>query len=93
MIIEDYTLNKKFSELKEGTCFVMYSEYYMKLYIKYYEEYSEYYMKLFAKYYDEYSSKTALTYRSYAVNLKTGVAEVVKDDEKVRIVDGTIIIK
>lgn len=72
MIIEDYTLNKKFSELKEGTCFVMYSQYYMKLFIKY--------------------NETA-TYRNFAVNLKTGVAEVVKDDEKVRVVDGKMIIE
>ena len=40
MLIEDYTLNKKFSELETGTCFVMYSEYYMKLYIKYYDDHS-----------------------------------------------------
>lgn len=72
MIIEDYTLNRKFSELKEGTCFVMYSQYYMKLFIKY--------------------NETA-TYRNFAVNLKTGVAEVVKDDEKVRVVDGKMIIE
>lgn len=72
MIIKDYTLNKNFSELQEGTCFVMYDQYYMKLLIKY--------------------NETA-TYRSYAVNLKTGVAEVVKDNEKVRIVKGTIMIE
>ena len=76
MIIEDYTLNKKFSELKEGACFVMYSEYYMKLFIKYY---------------DDYANKTAI-YKNYAVNLKTGIAEVVKEDEKVRIVEGKLII-
>lgn len=77
MNIEDYTLNIKFSELKEGACFVMYSQYFMKLYIKYY---------------DDYANKTA-SYKNYAVNLKTGIAEVVKDDEKVRVVDGKIIIE
>ena len=77
MIIKDYTLNKNFSELQEGTCFVMNSEYYMKLYIKYY---------------DNYANKTA-AYKNYAVNLKTGIAEVVKEDEKVRIVKGTIMIE
>ncbi len=77
MIIEDYTINKKFSELKAGACFVMYSEYYMKLFIKYY---------------DEYSSKSTSSYKNYAVNLRTGVAEAVKDDEKVRVVDGKLII-
>ena len=76
MIIEDYTLNKKFSELKEGACFVMYSQYYMKLYIKYY---------------DSCANHTA-SYKNYAVNLETGVAEVVKEDEKVRIVEGKLII-
>ena len=77
MIIEDYTINKKFSELKEGACFVMYSDYYMKLFIRYY---------------NEYTSKTEATYKNYAVNLKTGVAEVVKGDEKVRVVDAKMII-
>ena len=77
MIIEDYTLDKKFSEIKEGTCFVMYSEYYMKLYIKYYDDYSG----------------TFASYRNYAVNLKTGFAEVVKEDEKVRVVTGRMIIE
>ena len=77
MIIEDYTLNKKFSELKAGTCFVMYSQYYMKLFIKYY---------------DDYANKTA-SYKNYAVNLETGIAEVVKEDEKVRIVTGRMIIE
>jgi len=77
MIIKDYTLNKNFSELQEGTCFVMCSEYYMKLYIKYY---------------DSYANKTA-AYKNYAVNLRTGIAEVVKEDEKVRIVKGTIMIE
>lgn len=77
MIIEDYTLNKKFSELKEGACFVMYSQYYMKIYIKYY---------------DEYTSKMTTSYKNYAVNLETGIAEAVKDDEKVRIVEGKMII-
>lgn len=76
MIIKDYTLNKTFSELSAGTCFVMYSEYYMKLHIKYF---------------DEYSNKTA-SYLKYAVNLKTGFAEVVKDDEKVRVVDAKLMI-
>ena len=76
MIIEDYTLNQKFSGLKEGACFVMYSQYYMKLYIKYY---------------DACSNHTA-SYKNYAVNLETGIAEVVKEDEKVRIVDGKLII-
>ena len=78
MIIEDYTLNRKFSELKEGDCFVMYSEYYMKLFIKYY---------------DDYSNKITSTYKGYAVNLSTGVAEAVKDDEKVRIVKGKLLIE
>ena len=55
MIIEDYTLNKKFSELQVGTCFVMYSEYYMKLFIKYY---------------DDYANKS-ITYKQYAVNLNS----------------------
>lgn len=77
MIIEDYTLNKKFSELEHGTCFVMFSQYYMKLFIKYY---------------DEYANKS-ISYKQYAVNLKTGVAECVKDDEKVRVVNATMIIK
>ena len=77
MIIEDYTLDKKFSELETGTCFVMYSEYYMKLYIKYY---------------DDYANKTA-SYKNYAVNLKTGFAQVVNSDEKVRVVDSKIIIE
>lgn len=76
MIIEDYTLNKKFSELKEGACFVMYSQYYMKLYIKYF---------------DNYANKTA-SYKNYAVNLETGIAEVVKEDEKVRVVVGRLVI-
>lgn len=71
MIIEDNTLNKKFSELETGTCFVMYEQYYMKLFIKY--------------------TETA-TYKNYAVNLKTGVAQVVSEFEKVRVVEGKIII-
>lgn len=70
MIIEDYTMDNKFSELSAGTCFVCFSEYYMKLYIKYY---------------DERSDKT-ISYKQYAVNLKTGVAEVINADEKVRVV-------
>lgn len=78
MIIKDYTLNKNFSELQEGTCFVMNSEYYMKLYIKYY---------------NEYTNKMDTSYKNYAVNLKTGIAEAVKEDEKVRIVKGTIMIE
>ena len=77
MIIEDYALDKKFSELEAGTCFVMYSEYYMKLYIKYY---------------DEYTNKTA-SYKNYAVNLKTGFAQVVNGDDKVRVVNGKMIIE
>ena len=77
MNIEDYTINKKFSELETGTCFVMYSEYFMKLHIKYY---------------DEYSNKT-VSYKQYAVNLKTGFAEPIKDDDKVRVVTGTMIIQ
>ena len=77
MNIEDYTLNKKFSELSAGTCFVMYSQYYMKLFIKYY---------------DVYSNNTA-SYKNYAVNLETGIAEVVKEDEKVRVVNGKMIIE
>lgn len=48
-------------------------------------------MKLFIKYYDDYANKTAI-YKNYAVNLKTGIAEVVKEDEKVRIVEGKLII-
>lgn len=72
MTIEDNTINKKFTELKEGECFIMYSEYYMKLYIKY--------------------NQTA-TYRNYAVNLKTGIAQVVNDDEKIRVVNGRLIIE
>lgn len=71
MIIEDYTINKEFSELKEGTCFVLYSEYYMKLYIKYNDNTS---------------------YKSYAVNLKTGIAEAIEADEKVRVVVGRMIV-
>lgn len=71
MIIEDHTLNKKFSELKYGTCFVMYSEYYMKLFLKYNDT----------------------PYRNFALNLATGVAEIVKEDEKVRIVTGRMIIE
>lgn len=77
MIIEDYTINKKFSELKEGVCFVLHSDYYMKLFIRYY---------------NEYTCKTEASYKNYAVNLKTGVAEVVKEDEKVRVVDAKMII-
>ena len=70
MIIEDYTLDKKFSELETGTCFVMYSEYYMKLFLKYND----------------------VPYRNFALNLATGVAEIIKEDEKVRVVEGKIII-
>lgn len=76
MLIEDYTLNKKFSELETGTCFVMYSEYYMKLYIKYYDD----------------NSNNSIAYKQYAVNLKTGFAAAVKGDEKVRVVEGKMII-
>ena len=76
MIIEDYTLNKKFSELKEGTCFVMYSQYYMKLFIKYYDA----------------CANNTVSYKKYAVNLVTGIVEPVKEDEKVRIVEGKLII-
>lgn len=72
MIIEDNTLNKTFSELKEGTCFVTYSQYYMKLYIKYNDN---------------------IAYKSYAVNLKTGIAETIEADEKVRVVSGKMIIE
>lgn len=71
MIIEDYTIDKKFSELQAGDCFVMYSEYYMKLYIKY---------------------NDTIAYKDYAVNLRTGIAETVEIDEKVRVVDGKIVI-
>lgn len=78
MIIKDYTLNKNFSDLQEGTCFIKNSEYYMKIYIKYY---------------NEYTNKMDTSYKNYAVNLKTGIAEVVKEDEKVRIVKGTIMIE
>lgn len=38
-----------------------------------------------------YANKS-ITYKQYAVNLKTGVAESVKDDEKVRVVEGKMII-
>jgi len=72
MIIEDNTLNKTFSELEEGTCFIMYSEYYMKLHIKYNDN---------------------IVYKSYAVNLKTGIAETFETDEKVRVVNGKMIIE
>lgn len=72
MIIEDYTLNKNFSELKAGDCFVWYSQYYMKLFIKYNDN---------------------IAYKSYAVNLETGVAETVEADEKVRVVNGKMIIE
>ncbi len=72
MIIEDYTLNKNFSDLKNGDCFVWYSQYYMKLFIKYNDN---------------------ITYKSYAVNLETGVAETVEADEKVRVVNGKMIIE
>lgn len=77
MIIEDQTINKKFSELKAGACFVLYSDYYMKLYLKYY---------------NEYTCKAEASYTGYAVNLRTGVAEVVNGDEKVRVVDAKMII-
>ena len=70
LIIEDYTLNKKFSDLEYGTCFVMYSEYYMKLFLKYNDT----------------------PYRNFALNLATCVAEIVKEDEKVRVVEGKMII-
>lgn len=76
MIIEDSTINKKFSELATGTCFVMYSEYYMKLHIKYYDEYSN----------------NESSYLNYAVNLRTGFASVIKDEEKVRVISGKMII-
>lgn len=76
MIIEDYTLDRKFSELEAGVCFVWFSEYYMKLFIKYY---------------NEYSNNTA-SYKNYAVNLKTGVAQVINADEKVRVVEGKMLI-
>ena len=49
-------------------------------------------MKLYIKYYDNYANKTA-AYKNYAVNLKTGIAEVIKEDEKVRIVKGTMMIE
>lgn len=77
MDIKDYTIDKKFSELKAGDCFVMYSNYFMKLHIKYY---------------DKYSNKS-VSYVHYAVNLKTGFAEAVKDDEKVRFITGKMIIE
>ena len=77
MIIEDCTINRKFSELGVGTCFVMYSNYYMKLNIRLY---------------DEYSNQNA-SLSNYAVNLKTGFAEVVKDDERVRVLDAKMIIE
>lgn len=76
MIIEDYTLNKKYSELEEGTVFVWYSRYYMKL--RFY-------------FYDESSNKEIISY-SYAVNLEDGFTTKMKDDEKVRVVDGKMVI-
>ena len=54
--------------------------------------YSQYYMKLLIKYYDVYSNNTA-SYKNYAVNLETGMAEVVKEDEKVRVVNCKMIIE
>lgn len=77
MIVEDYTLDKNFSELKEGTCFVWYSHYYMKIRINLY---------------DDYSNKTDIDY-SHAVNLESGFTEKIKDDEKVRVVTGRVIIE
>lgn len=71
MIVEDYTINKKFLELEAGTCFVLYSQYYMKIYIKYGDG----------------------SYNNFAVNLRTGFAEVVEADEKVRVVSGKLIIE
>ena len=77
MDIEDFTIDKKFSELETGCCFVLYSEYFMKLHIKYYDEYS----------------KQTTSYKQYAVNLKTGFAENIKADEKVRVVTARLIIE
>lgn len=77
MIIEDYTIDKKFSELKEGTCFVMYSEYYMKIWVKFSYE----------------NSDTVMHHSHYAVNLKTGVAMLVNSDNKVRVVSGKMLIE
>lgn len=77
MVIEDYTLDRKFSELEAGVCFVWCSEYYMKLYLKYYNEQSNY----------------IASYKKYAVNLKTGVAQVINADEKVRVVEGKFLIR
>lgn len=74
MNIEDNTLDKAFSELKEGTCFVWNSRYYMKIRIDLYDGYN----------------KIDIDY-SHAVNLETGFTEKMKD-EKVRVVDGKMII-
>ena len=76
MIIEDYTLDKKFSDLGAGNCFILHSHYYMKLRIKFY---------------NDYLNKSD-AYNSYAVDLETGVAEVIKYDEKVRLIDSKMII-
>ena len=76
MNIVDNTIDKKFADLEAGTCFVMYSNYYMKQTIRYY---------------DNYSNDYAL-WRNYAINLRTGWAEAVKDDEKVRVVNCDMIV-
>lgn len=76
MNIDDRTIDRKFSELEAGTCFVMYSNYYMKSTIRYYDYHS-----------DDYG-----LWRNYAINLRTGWAETVKDDEKVRVVNCDMIV-
>ena len=53
--------------------------------------YSNYYMKVVIRYYDNYSNDYAL-WRNYAVNLRTGWSEVVRDDEKVRVVNCDMIV-
>ena len=76
MNIDDRTIDKKFSDLEPGTCFAMYSNYYMKLNIRWYDNYS-----------NDYA-----VWHNYAVNLRTGWAEAVKDDEKVRVVNCDMIV-
>lgn len=77
MIIEDNTLDKKFSELETGDCFIYYSNYYMKIYITYYDKYSD----------------DMVTNFKYAVNLRTGFAEIIKDDTKVRVLNCKMIVE
>ena len=65
MIIVDNTLDKKFSELEVGTCFVWHSRYYMKIRIDLY---------------DDYNNKIDTDY-SHAVNLESGFTEKMKDEK------------